>query len=154
MIVGTSRTLALGLLSLTLLTQPVAAQDVTTELPEEVRALLQEEMVQVQAAMKSIHGAIVRGQHEVVREKGQAIHDSFILKQSMTPDMRQTLKAAAPKEFLKLDQKFHKLAARLSESGKEEETGKQLEIFGKMTQACVTCHSRYVSDRFDGLRQR
>jgi hypothetical protein len=68
--------------------------------------------------------------------------------------MRKTLKSAAPKGFLKLDQEFHELAAQLSESGKAKDTGKQLEVFGQMTQACVTCHSRYVSSRFDGLKQR
>jgi DNA-binding GntR family transcriptional regulator len=154
MVVGSNRTLALGMLSLALLAQPAPAKDVTSELPGEVRALLQKEMVEVQAAMKSIHGAIVRGRHEVVKEKARAIHESFILKQSMTSDMRKKLKAAVPKEFLKLDQKFHKLAARLSESGKAEDTGKQLDIFGNMTRTCVTCHSRYVNDRFEGLRQR
>lgn len=151
MISGNKHLVALFTLSLAVLAQPVTAQDVTAELPSELRALLQEEMVQVDAAMKSIHGAIIRGNHKLVEKKGRAIHDSFILEQSMTPEKRKALKAAVPKEFLKLDQQFHQLAARLADSGAARDTAKQQEIFGQMTQACVTCHSRYVSERFDGL---
>lgn len=148
---GNKHLAALFTLSLAILAQPAAARDVTAELPSELRALLQKEMVQVDAAMKSIHGAIIRGNHQVVKEKGRAIHESFILEQSMTPEKRKALKSAVPKKFLKLDQQFHQLAARLADSGGAKDTARQQKIFGQMTQACVTCHSRYVSDRFDGL---
>ena len=140
-------------LSLCFMAPPVLAQDVTVGLPSEIRALLQQEMVQVDAAMKAIHGAIVRGDHEVVATKGQAIHDSFILKKSMTPGERKTLKAAVPKEFLELDQEFHQLAADLSGGGDNRNTAEQMRSFAQMTQACVTCHSRYVSARFNGLER-
>ncbi|MFO7550888.1 MAG: hypothetical protein R6W80_05750 [Haliea sp.] len=108
-------------------------------------------MVQIDAAMQVIHGAIVRGEHEVVEKQGMAIHDSFILQQSITPEQRKALKAAVPDGFLQLDQGFHALAARLSDSGGRKDTAAQLQIFGELTQTCVTCHSRYVSERFDGL---
>ncbi len=145
---------ALFTFGLAVMAQPVAARDVTTELPAELRALLQEEMVQIDAAMKSIHSAMIRGQHQVVQAKGQAIHDSFILEQSMTPEKRKALKAAVPKAFLKLDQQFHQLARQLANSAGARNTAKQQEIFAQMTQACVTCHSRYVDERFDGLKQQ
>lgn len=151
MIIANKRLLALCALGLAFLAPPVPAQDVTADLPPELRELLQKEMVQVDAAMKAIHGAIIRGDHETVEEQGQAIHDSFILKQSMTPEKRKALKAAVPGEFLKLDQEFHELAARLSGSGSKQDTADQLKIFGEMSQACVACHSRHVSERFGGL---
>lgn len=141
----------LGTLCLSILAQPASAQDVTAELPPEIRSLLQEEMVQIDAAMKVIHGSIVRGEHEVVEKQGKAIHDSFILQQSLTPEGRKALKNAVPDEFLQLDQGFHALAAELSSSGGRKDTAAQLKIFGQLTQACVSCHSRYVSERFDGF---
>lgn len=145
------RLFALGTLCLSFLAQPASAQDVTAELPPEVRSLLQKEMVEIDAAMQVIHGAIVRGEHEVVEKQGKAIHDSFILQQSITPEQRTALKAAVPDGFLQLDQGFHALAARLSDSGGRKDTAAQLQLFGQLTQACVSCHSRYVSERFDGF---
>jgi cytochrome c556 len=151
MTTGRKRLLALFTLGLTALAPSASAHDVTADLPPGVRGLLQQEMVQVDAAMKTVHGAIIRGDHETVKEQGRMIHDSFILEQSMTPEKRQALKAAVPAEFLELDQEFHGLAARLADSGRTGNTARQQEIFGQMTQACVTCHSRYVRGRFDGL---
>lgn len=146
-----ARFFAVCTLSLALLGQAVLAKDVTADLPREIRGLLQKEMLQVEAAMKTIHGAIIRGDHRIVEEQGQAIHDSFILKQSMTPEQRKSLKAAVPREFLMLDQEFHEMAARLSDSGARKDSADQVTLFGQMTQACLTCHSRHVSERFDGL---
>ncbi len=151
MIFTNKRLFALGTLCLTFLSQSASAQDVTAELPPEVRSLLQREMVQIDAAMKSIHGAIVRGDHDVVEKQGKAIHDSFILQQSITPEGRKALKNAVPEGFLQLDQGFHALAAQLSDSGGRKDTAAQLKIFGQLTQACVTCHSHYVYERFGGL---
>ncbi|QIB66535.1 cytochrome c [Kineobactrum salinum] len=151
MIFTSKRFFAIGALCLSCLAQAASAQDVTAELPPEVRSLLQKEMLQIDAAMKVIHGSIVRGEHEVVEKQGKAIHDSFILQQSITPEGRKALKNAVPEGFLQLDQGFHALAAQLSDSGGREDTAAQLKIFGQLTQACVTCHSRYVSERFDGL---
>ncbi|MDO8863624.1 hypothetical protein Q6D67_18180 [Haliea sp. E1-2-M8] len=151
MIFTNKRFLALCILCLAFLAQAASAQDVTAELTPEIRGLLQKEMVQVDAAMKVIHGAIIRGDHEVVEKQGKAIHDSFILQQSITPEERKALKAAVPDEFLKLDQGFHELAVQLSESGGRKDTADQLKIFGQLTQACVTCHSRHVSERFGGF---
>ncbi|QIB66489.1 hypothetical protein [Kineobactrum salinum] len=136
------------------LTRVASAQDVTAELAPDIRGLLQKEMVQVDVAMKVIHGAIVRGDHEVVDKKGREIHDSFILQQSITPDQRKALKAAVPDEFLKLDQRFHVLASQLSDAGSRKNTEDQLKIFGQLTQACVMCHSGHASERFQGFDSR
>lgn len=151
MIFTNKRIFVLGTLCLSIMAHAASAQDVTGVLPPEVRSLLQKEMVQIDAAMKVIHGSIVRGEHEVVEKQGKAIHDSFILQQSITPEGRKALKNAVPDEFLQLDQGFHALAAQLSDSGSRKDTAAQLKIFGQLTQACVSCHSRYVSERFDGL---
>ena len=134
--------------ALTLVAVPAAAEDVTSELNPKLRGLLQKEMIGIEAAMKDIYSAIIRGNHGLVNEKGQAIHDSFILAQELTDEDRQALKAAVPRAFLKLDQKFHKQAEKLAEAGKEKNTGKQKQLFDRMTDACVSCHSRFVNERF------
>lgn len=134
-------------------TAPALAEDVTPELNPKLRGLLQKEMVGIEAAMKEVYSAIIRGNHEVVQEKGQAIHDSFILAQELTDEDRKALKAAVPKGFLKLDQAFHKQAAKLAESGQQQKTRQQKKLFDQMTESCVACHTQYVDERFSGLKK-
>lgn len=138
---------------LTLVAVPAAAEDVTAELTTKLRGLLQKEMIEIEAAMKDVYSAIIRGNHELVTEKGQAIHDSFILAQELTAEDRQALKAALPEAFLKLDQKFHGQAEKLAAAGENENTGEQKRLFDRMTDTCVSCHSRFVDERFSGLKE-
>lgn len=138
---------------MTLAILPAQAEDVTSELNPKLRGLLQKKMIGIEAAMKEVYSAIIRGNHEVVQTKGQAIHDSFILAQELTDKDRKALKAAAPKAFLKLDQRFHKQAAKLAQAGEEGHTKKQKQLFDRMTNSCVNCHSRFVNERFSGLKQ-
>lgn len=129
----------------------LAAEPVGPELTPKLRSLLIKEMVQIEQAMQDIFSAIIRGQHATVADKGQAIHDSFILKQSLTKEDRQDLKAAVPAEFLQMDAHLHELSASLAEAGRSEDTPRQLELFDRMADACVACHSTYTTDRFPGL---
>tara|TARA_R110001599_G_C12277316_1_gene663114 strand:- start:38846 stop:39349 length:504 start_codon:yes stop_codon:yes gene_type:complete len=132
----------------------LAAEPVGPDLTEKLRGLLVREMVAIESAMLDIYSAIVQGNHTTVAQQGQAIHDSFILKLSLTKEDRQDLKAAVPQEFLQLDARFHKLAALLAKAGEEESTQEQVEIFNRMTESCIACHSRYVTDRFEGLQNQ
>lgn len=131
-----------------------AADPVGSNLTEKLRGLLVKEMVEIEATMQETYSAIVQGKHDEVAQKGQAIHDSFILEQSLTEQDRQDLKAAVPQEFLQMDQRFHQLAAALAEAGQQEDTQVQAETFNRMTESCVACHSRYVTDRFEGLEEQ
>lgn len=145
------RLLVVILVSLTVSTAMAVAEPVTPQLTGKLSRLLQQEMRSIQAAMGTIHTAMVTGEHKTVAQNAQQIHDSFILKQSMTEQDRSDLMAAVPKDFLKLDQQFHKLAADLAEAGTKENTQQQQQIYSKMTGACIACHTKYVSDRFPGL---
>ncbi|MDZ7851630.1 MAG: hypothetical protein U5L98_03000 [Halomonas sp.] len=129
----------------------LAAEPVRPELTPKLQGLLKKEMIQIELAMQEVYSAILQGRHAVVAEKGQSIHDSFILEQSLTDQDRQDLKAAVPPEFLQMDAYFHELSASLAEAGRTQDTPQQVELFGRMTQSCVACHSTYVTDRFEGL---
>ena len=146
---------AAGLLgSLALNGAVIAAEPVGPDLTEKLRGLLAKEMIEIETAMKATYSAIIQGRHDEVAQKGQAIHDSFILKQSLTKQDQQDLKAAVPEEFLQMDKYFHQLAAELAEAGKQQDTQAQAETFNRMTESCVACHSRYVTDRFNGLEKQ
>lgn len=142
------------LLGLIVSTSSLAAEPepVTPKLTEKLSSLLQQEMRSIQGAMASIHSALVMGNNERVAEQAQQIHDSFILKQSLTEQDRKDLKSAVPEGFIKLDKEFHQLAAALAKAGREKNTKKQHKLFSKMTEQCLQCHSKYVSDRFPNLR--
>ncbi len=132
----------------------IAAEPVGPQLPDKLRGLLVKEMIEVEAAMRETYSAIIQGKHDEVAQKGQAIHDSFILEQSLTEQDRQDLKAAVPGEFLQMDERFHQLSASLAEAGRQQNTQEQIEVFNRMTESCVACHSRYVTDRFEGLQEQ
>ena len=149
---STGKFLAVFLLSLSVSTSLLAAEPVTPKLTEKLNRLLQEEMRSIQAAMTSIHSAIVMGQHENVAKNAQQIHDSFILQQSLTEQDRKDLMSAVPEGFIKLDKEFHQLSASLADAGRGKDTNQQHELFSKMTGSCIQCHSTYVSDRFPGVK--
>jgi len=145
-IVGLAGAVALGASAVSL-----AAEPVRPDLTPKLQGLLKQEMIQVEQAMQAVYSAIVQGRHAVVAEKGQSIHDSFILAQSLTEADRRDLKAAVPPAFLQMDAYLHELSASLAEAGRAEDTPRQVELFARMTESCVACHSAYVSDRFEGL---
>jgi len=149
---GRRPTIALGtLVALGISAASLAAEPVRPDLTLKLQGLLKKEMIQVEQAMQAVYSAIVQGRHAVVAEKGQSIHDSFILEQALSDEDRQDLKAAVPPEFLQMDAYLHELSASLAEAGRAEDTSRQVYIFGRMTESCVACHSTYVTDRFEGL---
>lgn len=144
--------LALAAAGLSLST--LAADPVTPKLTDKLSQLLKQEMRSIQSAMASIHVSIVTGEHEQVATNAQQIHDSFIMKQSLTEQDKKDLMSAVPKGFVELDQNFHRLAAGLANAAKQKDTEKQYELYNEMTGSCIACHSQYVSDRFDGLAKQ
>lgn len=129
------------------------AVNIGEKLPFKVRTLLIEEMHEIEKASQEIHAAIVRGQHEIVAQKAQAIHDSFIMEQQMTEEDEKALLAVVPEDFLVRDQELHQLSASLAEAARKQDTATQLQKFSEMTKGCVECHSVYASARFPGLKE-
>jgi cytochrome c556 len=129
------------------------AEPVGPKLPDRVRGLLVQEMNAIQGASEEILDALVRGRDEVVAEKAQAIHDSFILKQEMTESDREAPMEAVPKEFVERDRAFHELTGELAAAGREGDGARQRQLFGEMIEACTACHTRYAHDRFPGFER-
>jgi len=121
---------------------------VGSQLPPRVRGLLVQEMSAVLDATKSILDAMVRGQDDGVATNAQAIHDSFIMEQSMTAADRQALLDTVPQAFLERDQAFHGISARLAQAARDGDKQGQMMLFKELINACTDCHSRYASDRF------
>jgi hypothetical protein len=126
---------------------------VGSTLPPNVRVLLIQEMIAVLDASKTILDALVRGQDEVVAKNAQAIHDSFIMAQKMTEADKQALLKAVPEAFLKRDEAFHELSARLAEAARKGDKGLQRKLYYEAIDSCVACHANHATDRFPELRQ-
>jgi hypothetical protein len=130
------------------LTLAQGAEPVWPKLTPKLQDLLQQEMVSVHEASRDILTATIEGNDEGVAELAQQIHDSFILKQSMTPEDKADLMAAVPEGFVKMDRAFHELAAALAQAARDKDGARQHETFGRMIEACRACHAQYATDRF------
>ncbi|MBK0328838.1 cytochrome c [Rhodobacteraceae bacterium F11138] len=135
---------------------PATGQDtgpVSPDLTPKLRDLLRQEMLSIEQASKDILSALIAGDDAHVAGLAQQIHDSFILQQSMTPEDKQDLMAAVPKEFVEQDQAFHELSADLAQAGRDGDRDAQHAEFGRMIEACTACHASYATDRFPMLAE-
>lgn len=129
----------------------VAAQQfepVFPKLTSKLQDLLRREMISIDGASRDILSALVAGRDDQVADLAQQIHDSFILQQEMTAEDRQNLMAAVPEGFVRMDRRFHELAAELAQAADAGDRQVQHERFARMLEACSACHSRYATDRF------
>src|SRR6056297_2145983 len=82
------------------LTGPLAeaqeTQPVSPNLTPKLQDLLRTEMRAVEDASREILSALIAGNDARVAKLAKNIHDSFILKQEMTPQDKQALMAAVP----------------------------------------------------------
>ncbi|PHR58957.1 MAG: hypothetical protein COA44_02080 [Arcobacter sp.] len=137
------------ILSLLLFTKLFADQGTGVEsLSPELRALLSQEMLALEKGMHSIFSDIISGNYEEIVITAEQIQNSFILKQKLSPSQRKELQTKLPKAFIHLDQGFHESAGELVNAAEFEDKKLSIEIFTKMTNTCVKCHSTYAKSRF------
>ena len=140
-------------LSVPALAMKPSASAVGSNLPENVRELLKQEMVSVLGASKNILEALVQGQDDIVASNAKAIHDSFILKQAMTDADRQALMSVVSEAFVEKDRDFHALAGSLSQAAADGDREQQFILFHQMTESCMECHAAHAKDRFPQLQE-
>lgn len=127
-----------------------AADPVGPKLKPRLRQLLTEEMKSIKQASEQIYNGMIVGDHSVVANMAEQIHNSFILNRELTEQDKKDLKVLPP-EFLKMDGDFHATAKKLMHAAEQKDSDLQRYYFGKMTESCQTCHSTYVTDRFPGF---
>jgi len=124
------------------------AEPIAPKLTPRLQELLQKEMLSINDASQEILAALVAGDDETVAALAQQIHDSFILRQSMTPEDKAHLEAVAPEDFVRKDLGLHEISAELAQAARAGDRPLQREHFGRMIEACSACHGRYATDRF------
>lgn len=126
-------------------------QPLSPKLTPKLQELLRKEMLSIDEASQKILVALVAGDDAVVATLAQQIHDSFILRQSMTPEDKAHLMAVAPQDFIQMDRDFHEISAMLAQAARTGNRPLQREQFGRMVEACSGCHAQYANDRFPGF---
>ncbi|GBD90821.1 hypothetical protein BMS3Abin04_01541 [bacterium BMS3Abin04] len=121
------------------------------ELPSKYRLLLVQEMIQIDSAMQKLVPLMVKGESEKASETALKIHNSFILKSALSKKELKNLKSLLPNDFIKMDRYFHRSAKKLSEALKINKLSESTNIYGKMLNACIGCHSKYAHNRFPEL---
>lgn len=125
-----------------------AVEPVSPKLTPKLQDLLRKEMLSVNDASQEILAALVTGDDARVAELAQQIHDSFILRQSMTPADKADLIAAVPQGFVQQDRAFHEIAATLAQAARSGDRAQQKQQFDRLIGACSACHTLYATDRF------
>jgi len=125
--------------------------DVAEALPEDLRALLNEEMRLIDGAMGEIGSALAVGDWEAVAAVATEIEGSFILKQSLTPEQGEILHSTLPSRFVELDMAFHGRAAALAHAAEAGDAEIAAHHFSRLVEGCISCHREFAPGRFPGL---
>jgi len=131
--------------------QPVEVSDAVTKLPVRLRMLLTREMMAVESAMQGMFANLTRGRWDSAAALARRVHRSFVLKQEMTDEERETLKSTVPADFIQMDKQFHEDALELAEAAENRNASKVKRQFAQMTTACVECHRRFATHKFPGF---
>jgi len=123
-----------------------------SNLTPRLQQLLQQEMQSIHAASQQILTSMTEGDDARIAELAQQIHDSFILRQSMTEEDKADFMRTVPQEFVTMDRAFHATAAELAEAARANDRKHQHAAFARMIESCTGCHARFATVRFPGFQ--
>jgi hypothetical protein len=130
---------------------PVSTAPDHIKLSPALTELLQQEMQFLQQGMQALLPAIVIGNWEEIAAIGEEIQNSYIMQKQLTDTQREELHRKLPAAFLELDQSLHRSAGMLAHAAQQHCAEVVGFYFYKLTDTCVTCHSKFVTYRFPGL---
>jgi hypothetical protein len=108
-------------------------------------------MQELRSGMQQLVGHLAEGRAGEAEKVARQIHESFILKQSLSPDELKQLVRLLPESFVERDRQFHQLAEQLAEKAGQNDYSGAAQVYGEMFQSCMECHRRYAVERFPGL---
>ncbi|UCE88489.1 MAG: hypothetical protein JSW10_09070 [Pseudomonadota bacterium] len=125
-----------------------AAGAMQLQLAPALRDALRAEMHEVQGAMMQLVPAIASGNWQEVANLARKIEGSYLLKEKLSDKQLNALHEALPADFQRLDHEFHALAGMLAHVTHAPHVELVSFYYYKLTDGCVTCHSRYARERF------
>jgi hypothetical protein len=120
----------------------------------ELSDLLSQEMVALQDGMMSIIPAYSSGNWDEIASTAEKMNKSYIMKQNLTEGQIKELHAVLPSAFIEKDQRFHYLAGMLEHVAKERKVELINFYFSEMNESCVSCHTKFATNRFPALLPR
>lgn len=117
-------------------------------LSPELRELLRQEMLALQAGMMSIIPAYVSGDWREIEHIAHKMKKSYILKQSLSDEQITELHDSLPEEFIKQDKEFHYLSGMLNHAAKNKKPELVGFYFSKLSESCVGCHRQFAIHKF------
>ncbi|MFA7593556.1 MAG: hypothetical protein WCY26_07440 [Thiohalobacteraceae bacterium] len=120
-------------------------------LSQGTQELLQAEMRGLEAGMQLLVPAIAQGDWKTIADTGKRIHASYIMAQSLTDAQRHELEDKLPEHFIILDTQFHHEAEGLVQAAEQRDAGLAALRFYRLLDGCVSCHTSFAADRFEGL---
>ncbi|KAA3620468.1 MAG: hypothetical protein DWQ05_00585 [Calditrichaeota bacterium] len=124
------------------------------KLTPKFQTTLRKEMQEIQSAMQQILPLLVQGESEKVAQLAEQIHNSFILKKTLTPDELQALVKLLPAPFMKMDRAFHSESLNLAAAAKAYDFKKSAALYGAMVNSCVNCHMQFAQEQFPELQKQ
>jgi len=123
----------------------------TQALSPELRAAFIAEMQHLDHGLQAAVSALARADWPQLEKIAGEIRGSFILEQKLTPEQLAELHRVLPEPFLALDRQFHAQAEQLAFAARARNG--ELAAFRayKLTDACVSCHSKYARHRFQAV---
>ncbi len=122
-------------------------------LSHDLKAVLNQEMNEIQEGMMKMIPAISAGNWEVIADVAARIENSFILKQELTREQIEELHDSLPAEFVEMDHGFHSTAGKLAHAAHEHDGELVNFYFYKLHTQCTKCHSKYATERFPNLKK-
>lgn len=122
-------------------------------LSADLHHLLNREMAAIENGMQELVPLIAAGEWAQVASIARKISDSFIMKQKLTAAQKEELHRVLPRQFVEMDQDFHASAGMLAHAAGMKNSDVVNFYFYKLNTACVSCHTKYASQRFPGLAQ-
>jgi len=108
-------------------------------------------MREVVWGMQKILVALASADWKTVRDSSDRIRAIYVMEKKLTPEQEKELEQILPQRFKQLDADFHRRAARLEAAASEHDAKRATFQYGRLVEACVTCHAAYARSRFPGF---
>ena len=120
-------------------------------LSDDLRALLQAEMKELQAGVQSVAASLPAGNWEAIAASATAMKESYVLEKKLTEAQKQEL-AGLPDGFKALDEGFHLRAEKLATAARNRDAEAVSFQFSRLLETCVACHASYAKAQFPGFK--
>ena len=112
------------------------------------RALLREEMAEIQNAMIAIVPLYAAGKVAEIASIAKQIKNGYILKQQLSAAQKLELAHRLPASFLQIDEKFHYYAGMLETAALNNNQELIGFYFTRLAESCSACHAQHATHRF------